>query len=102
MTALTRADIVRELVSQNEGILTKNEATAFVDAFFEQISIALEKGEEVKLTGLGNFRVLNKKSRSGRNLKTGEAALISARRVVTFRPGPKLKKKMVLKRDVNY
>ncbi len=52
---------------------------------------ALERGEEVKLSGFGNFALHEKNERPGRNPKTGEAIPISARRVVTFRPGQKLK-----------
>ena len=51
-------------------------------------------GEEVKLSGFGNFELLDKKARPGRNPKTGEDVTISARRVVTFRAGNKLRKKI--------
>jgi integration host factor subunit alpha len=89
--ALVKADLVKIL--QEEEVLTKDEAQQFIDAFFEEISLALENGEEVKLPGLGNFRVRKKKPRLGRNPQTGEDVPITARKVVTFRPGPKLKKK---------
>jgi integration host factor subunit alpha len=89
--ALVKADLVKKLMQQPEGALSKTEAQQFVDTFFEEISLALEKGSEVKLSGLGNFRVLKKKPRLGRNPKTGEDAPITARKVVTFHPGPKLK-----------
>jgi integration host factor subunit alpha len=52
---------------------------------------ALENGEQVKLSGFGNFDLRLKNQRPGRNPKTGEEIPISARRVVTFRPGQKLK-----------
>ena len=52
---------------------------------------ALEAGDQVKLSGFGNFDLRNKNERPGRNPKTGEEIPISARRVVTFRPGQKLK-----------
>ena len=66
-------------------------AKDLVDSFFEEIRKTLERGEEVKLSGFGNFELHEKKERPGRNPKTGEAIPISARRVVTFRPGQKLK-----------
>ncbi len=71
--------------------LNKREARECVDAFFEVLREALEQGEPVKLSGFGNFDLRNKNQRPGRNPKTGEEIPISARRVVTFRPGQKLK-----------
>ncbi len=71
--------------------LNKREAKEFVDAFFDSVRDALEKGEQVKLSGFGNFDLRLKNERPGRNPKTGEEIPISARRVVTFRPGQKLK-----------
>ncbi len=59
--------------------------------FFEEIRQALESGEQVKLSGFGNFNLRMKNERPGRNPKTGEEIPISARRVVTFHPGQKLK-----------
>lgn len=71
--------------------LNKREAKEMVDAFFDEIRLALERGESVKLSGFGNFQLRDKPQRPGRNPKTGEEIPISARRVVTFRPGQKLK-----------
>ena len=71
--------------------LNKREAKEFVDLFFEEIRTRLEGGEEVKLSGFGNFELREKNRRPGRNPKTGEEIPISARRVVTFRPGQKLR-----------
>jgi integration host factor subunit alpha len=71
--------------------LNKREAKEIVESFFEEIRTALEKNEQVKLSGFGNFELRDKKTRPGRNPKTGEEIPISARRVVTFKPGQKLK-----------
>jgi integration host factor subunit alpha len=87
--ALTKAHIADRLFS--EVGLNKREAKEFVEVFFEEIRIALEKGEHVKLSGFGNFTLRDKGQRPGRNPKTGEDIPISARRVVTFRPGQKLR-----------
>ncbi|MGH8566647.1 MAG: HU family DNA-binding protein, partial [Gammaproteobacteria bacterium] len=57
----------------------------------EEMRRALEMGQQVKLSGFGNFDLRSKKRRPGRNPKTGEPIPITARRVVTFRPGQKLK-----------
>lgn len=86
---LTKADLT-ELIVEQVG-LKKREAKELVDTFFAEIRLALEKGEEVKLSGFGNFQVRDKASRPGRNPKTGESVPISARRVVTFHASQKLK-----------
>lgn len=87
--ALTKAHLTEALY--NELGLSKVEAKAIVESFFEQVRGALEIGEQVKLSGFGNFDLRDKGERPGRNPKTGEEIPISARRVVTFRPGQKLR-----------
>ncbi len=89
MSALTKADLA-EMLFEDLG-LNKREAKEIVESFFEEIRTALEKNERVKLSGFGNFELRDKKTRPGRNPKTGEEIPISARRVVTFKPGQKLK-----------
>lgn len=90
--SLTKADIAEHLY--NELGLNKREAKELIEMFFEEIRIALGAGEQVKLSGFGNFDVRQKKERPGRNPRTGEEVPISARRVVTFRPGQKLKSRV--------
>lgn len=87
--ALTKADMA--LVLYEEVGLNKREAKEFVDAFFESIRQTLQNGQQVKLSGFGNFDLRDKSERPGRNPKTGIEIPISARRVVTFRPGQKLR-----------
>ena len=87
--ALTKANLAERLFE--EVGLNKREAKEFVDVFFETIRGSLERGEQVKLSGFGNFDLRQKNERPGRNPKTGEEIPISARTVVTFRPGQKLK-----------
>ena len=87
--ALTKADIAEHLFTQLG--MSKREAKDMVEAFFEEIRQALERGEQVKISGFGNFDLREKNQRPGRNPQTGEDIPISARRVVTFRPGQKLK-----------
>ncbi len=89
MSALTKADLAEKLFEELG--LNKREAKEMVEVFFEEIKIALENNYQVKLSGFGNFDLRDKKERPGRNPKTGEEIPISARRVVTFRPGQKLK-----------
>ncbi|SHG43129.1 integration host factor subunit alpha [Hydrocarboniphaga daqingensis] len=92
--ALTKAELAEALF--DELGLNKREAKEFVDLFFEEIRERLQSGKEVKLSGFGNFELRNKNQRPGRNPKTGEEIPISARRVVTFRPGQKLRLRVEL------
>jgi len=87
--ALTKADMAESLF--NELGLNKREARELVDLCFEELVASLAVGEQVRLFGFGNFYLLDKNERPGRNPKTGEKVLITARRVVTFSPGNKLK-----------
>ena len=87
--ALTKADLAEYLF--NSLGFNKREARDIIELFFEEIRQALERGEAVKLSGFGNFNLRDKNERPGRNPKTGEEIPISARRVVTFRAGQKLK-----------
>lgn len=90
--ALTKADLVEKLL--DELGLNKRDAKLLVDDFFEEIKTSLEVGSPVKLSGFGNFDLRDKNQRPGRNPKTGEEIPITARRVVTFKPGQKLKAKV--------
>ncbi len=87
--ALTKAAMAESLFEELG--LNKREAKELVEQFFEEIRVALEGGYQVKLSGFGNFDLRDKSERPGRNPKTGEEIPITARRVVTFRPGQKLK-----------
>ena len=89
---LTKANLAESLF--DEVGLNKREAKELVELFYEEIKRSLEQGEQVKLSGYGNFDLREKKQRPGRNPKTGEEIPISPRRVVTFRPGQKLKSRV--------
>lgn len=86
---LTKAELVDGLVTKQA--FDRQDAKTLVDNFFEVISNSLERGEEVKITGFGNFTLRDKGARPGRNPKTGEEVTITERRVVTFKQGHKLK-----------
>lgn len=89
MTTLTKADIAKKL--DEEIGLTHREAKEIVELFFDFISQSLTQGKQVKISGFGNFVLNDKRERPGRNPRTGEAVAVSARRVVTFHCGQKLK-----------
>ena len=86
-------DSLVEMV-HNEIGLNKREAKELIESFFEQIKNSLARGEEVKISSFGNFKLIDKEPRPGRNPKTGEEVTISSRRVVTFKSGLKLKSKL--------
>ena len=87
--ALTKAEISEALALSLE--MNKRDAKEMVELLFEEIRQALEKGSSIKISGFGNFDLRDKNERPGRNPKTGQDIPISARRVVTFKPGQKLK-----------
>ncbi len=90
--ALTKAEVAEHLFEKVG--LSKRDAKDMVEVFFEEIRETLESGVQVKLSGFGNFDLREKSERPGRNPKTGEDIPISARKVVTFRPGQKLKSRV--------
>jgi integration host factor subunit alpha len=88
---MTKADII-DKVYESVTSLSKREATELIEAVFETMKQTLESGENLKISGFGNFIIRKKQSRPGRNPKTGKAIEISARSVLTFRPSQVLKK----------
>ena len=86
---LTKAELADVLCDKVN--ISKTAAKEIVEAFFEEVRVSLESGEEVKISGFGNFQLRDKPQRPGRNPKTGEEIPITARRVVTFHASQKLK-----------
>ncbi len=89
---ITKNTLVEML--HNEVGLNKREAKEFIEMFFESLKKNLEDGNDIKISGFGNFTLREKNARPGRNPKTGEEVLIKERRVVTFKSGLKLKNKL--------
>jgi integration host factor subunit alpha len=90
--ALTKA-LLADLLFEHIG-LNKRESKDMVDAFFDLVADSLVRGEDVKISGFGNFQIRTKAPRPGRNPRTGEAIPIRARRVVTFHASHKLKEQI--------
>ncbi|MDD0809703.1 integration host factor subunit alpha [Curvibacter sp. RS43] len=90
--ALTKAQLA-DLLFEHIG-LNKRESKDMVDAFFDLVSESLVRGDDVKISGFGNFQIRTKAPRPGRNPRTGEAIPIRARRVVTFHASHKLKEQI--------
>lgn len=86
---LTKADLAKYL--DEEIGLTNREAKEIIELFYKNVSDALINGRQVKISGFGNFTLHDKSERPGRNPRTGQEVPVSARRVVTFHSGQKLK-----------
>ena len=84
MATITRNDLANKL--RDRFGLTATDSYRMIDIIFDEIEQSLVNGEEVKIAGFGAFKILSKSARIGRNPKTGVPAVISARRVATFRP----------------
>lgn len=95
MATVTRIDFANRL--RERFGLTTTDAYKMVDLIFDEIGEALINGEEVKFAGFGTFKILQKSERQGRNPKTGEPAVISARRVAAFRPCTEFRKRVAKK-----
>lgn len=95
MATITRNDFANRL--RERFGLTTADAFKLVDIVFDEISESLIRGEEVKFSGLGSFKILAKPQRMGRNPKTGESAVISARRVASFRPSNEFRRRVAKK-----
>ena len=95
MATITRSDFADRL--REKFGLTSADAYKLVDVIFDEISEALIHGEEVKFSGLGTFKILEKNARMGRNPKTGTPAVITARNVVTFRPSTEFRNRVTKK-----
>ena len=89
MGTVTRAGLT-ESVYRSIG-LSRNESSELVEGVLEEVCACLEAGEEVKLSSFGTFSVQLKSERVGRNPKTGIEAVITSRRVLSFRPSHILK-----------
>lgn len=88
-----KKDELISLVSEGAGI-TKKSAGEAVNALFEAITSALEKGDSIALIGFGSFKVIERPAREGRNPRTGEKIKIPASKVAKFTPGAGLKERV--------
>ena len=92
MSTLTRADLA-EALNRKLG-LSRSESLSMVESILDHMSDALEKGENVKISGFGTFLLRDKAQRIGRNPKTGVEVPITPRRVLTFRASQMLKERI--------
>ena len=90
MKTVTRIDLSNTI--RDRFGLTNADSYKMIDVIFDEIGESLVNGETVKVSGFGTFKILSKSARLGRNPKTGTPAVISARRVATFRPSTDFRK----------
>lgn len=90
MKTITRADVA-ETIYEEIG-LSRKDSTDILDMILDEIVKELSNGEDVKLSSFGTFSLRSKKARSGRNPKTGVEAVISPRRVISFKPSQTMRK----------
>ncbi len=88
--SLTKAELVSTISDQCS--FSRLDSAQILEQVFQILKETLERGENVKISGFGNFVVREKRPREGRNPKTGEAVTISGRRVLTFKPSTILRK----------
>lgn len=86
---MTKADLVEEVVAVSN--LSKRDAEIVVNTLFHSIIEALHKDDKIELRGFGSFRVRRRRSRHGRNPKTGDRVEVPSKRIPYFKPGKELK-----------
>jgi len=87
--SMTKAELVEEVARISE--LTKKHSEIIVNTVFDSIIDALRKDEKIELRGFGSFRIRQRRSRQGRNPKTGDKVDVPAKRIPYFKPGKELK-----------
>ena len=86
---MTKADLVEEVVRAAD--VSKKHAETIVNTVFSSIVEALQKDDKIELRGFGSFRVRRRRSRQGRNPKTGDRVDVPEKRIPYFKPGKELK-----------
>ena len=90
---MTRIDLVATIQEAIEG-LNRRQCEVVVNSIFDSIRDALASGEKVELRGFGSFKVRSRRSRDGRNPKTGEAVHVPSKTVPYFKPGKELRERV--------
>ena len=90
MKTITRSDVA-EAIYEEIG-LSRKDSSDILDMILNEVVKELEQGNDVKLSSFGTFSLRDKKERSGRNPKTGVEAVISSRRVISFKPSQTMRK----------
>ena len=94
---MTKADLVEEVVKVSG--LSKKDAEIIVNSVFSSITEALHNDDKIELRGFGSFRVRRRRSRQGRNPKTGDRVAVPEKRIPYFKPGKELKDLINVKKE---
>ena len=86
---MTKAELVEEVARVSD--LTKKHSEVIVNTVFQSIIEALYDDEKIELRGFGSFRIRKRRSRLGRNPKTGDSVSVPAKRIPYFKPGKEMK-----------
>jgi len=90
---MTKAELVETVVENING-LTKKQTEVIVNTIFDSIKDALARGDKVELRGFGSFKIRQRRSREGRNPKTGDAVELTGKYVPHFKPGKELRERV--------
>jgi integration host factor subunit beta len=94
---MTKSSLIKRLAHKTDKPI--KDAEIVVNAVFDLIASSLESGQRVELRGFGSFGLKERKSRTGRNPKTGEAVSVASKRVMFFRAGKELRERVDGKND---
>lgn len=90
---MTRSELIQKIAEMNPHLL-HHDIERIVDTLFESITIALERGDRIELRGFGAFATKTRRSRAGRNPRTGETVHVAEKRVPFFRTGKELRARL--------
>ena len=90
MKTITRVDVAEAIYTEIG--LSRKDSGDILDMVVNEIVSELSAGNDVKLSSFGTFSLRDKKQRTGRNPKTGVEAVISSRRVISFKPSQTMRK----------
>ncbi len=86
---MTKADLIEEVARLGE--LTRKDSEVIVETIFDSIVRSLRVGDKIEIRGFGSFRTRQRKSRVGRNPKTGDRVDVPAKKIPFFKPSKELK-----------
>ena len=87
---MTKTDLIEKVSLQTDG-LTKKQTEIIVNMLFDSIKDALAGGDKIEIRGFGSFRIRQRRTREGRNPKTGQNVSVPEKRVPFFKAGKELK-----------
>src|ERR1035438_10125647 len=89
---MTKADLIDDVSRRAE--LTRKDSEGIIETIFESVVRSLRAGDKIEIRGLGSFRTRHRKSRVGRNPKTGDRVEVPAKEIRFFKPSKELKERL--------